>query len=208
MKKTCGMCCIAIGTALLIAALSIVLYNFYQDKSGGTAAHEILAELKKEIPETESSGESEKGDLFLEYETAQKHDEPIAEADGQACIGIISIPSLELELPVLSQWNYPNLKLSPCRYKGTAAGGDLIIAAHNYRSHFGRISELGSGDKILFTDVNGKVYEYETIQTETIVGKDIESMEFGSDTEWDITLFTCTLSGQSRVTVRALLINS
>ena len=69
MKKTCGMCCIAIGTALLIAALSIVLYNFYQDKSGGTAAHEILAELKKEIPETDSSGESEKGDLFLEYET-------------------------------------------------------------------------------------------------------------------------------------------
>ncbi|WP_295092371.1 sortase [uncultured Ruminococcus sp.] len=206
MKKTWGICCIAIGTALLISALSIVLYNMSQDKSGGAAAKEILVELEKEIPETESSGNSEKSDLFSEYEATQQ-DEPTVEIGGQTYIGMISIPSLQLELPVLSQWSYPNLKLSPCRYKGTAAGGDLIVAAHNYRSHFGRISELNSGDEIIFTDADGKVYAYETIQTETIVGKDIASMEFGADEEWDISLFTCTLGGQSRVTVRAVLIS-
>lgn len=207
MKKRFGTCFIAIGTALLIAALSIVLYNLSQDKSSGERAHKILAELKSEIPEDKHIQSTESQDLFSEYDTVQNKTEPTAEADDHSCIGIISVPSLGIELPVLSSWSYADLKISPCRYKGTADGGDLIIAAHNYRSHFGGLSGLVTGDRINFTDVNGKVYEYETIQTETIVGEDIELMEFGASDEWDITLFTCTLSGRSRVTVRAVLID-
>ena len=53
-----------------------------------------------------------------------------------ACIGILEIPALDLNL-VISSWSYSSLRLAPCRYSGSAYKGDLVIAAHNYQSHFG-----------------------------------------------------------------------
>ena len=67
---------------------------------------------------------------------------------------------------------------------------------------------LKTKDTIIFTDGKGIVYEYETVQTETVDGRDVEAMELGSENNWDLTLFTCTLSGQSRVTVRAVQTNN
>ena len=58
---------------------------------------------------------------------------------------------------------------------------------------------LDSGDPIDFTDVTGTVYHYQVIQTEILPDTAVEEMEQGN---WDLTLFTCTLSGTQRVTVR------
>lgn len=145
-------------------------------------------------------------DIFAEYENNESAEpEVYYYIQEMSYMGLLSIPSLGLELPVMSDWSYPNLRIAPCRYSGTVADGNLIIAAHNYRSHFGRISELDSGDEIIFTDGSGVVHKYNVIQSEIINGKDTTSMETGSD-EWDITLFTCTYSGLTRVTVRAVLV--
>lgn len=194
------------GAMLLLAALLLVLYNLHEDNKGRESSEHILTELKASIPEPEQPPlmPDFSDDLFSEYETEDPPEEILVEIDGQMYLGIISIPSLGIELPVLSEWSYPNLKLSPCRYKGSYITGDLIIAAHNYRSHFGRIQELSSGDVLMFTDGNGVIHEYMVLQSEMISGRDIEAMEFGSAENWDLTLFTCTLSGQSRVTVRAV----
>ncbi len=223
MKKTRGLFWILTGAMLFLSALFLVVYNFKQDSKSGQVASEILSELKEIIPQTtEPVTEPElplvtiKNDLFSEYENdlfseyeettiaTEVIEEKTIEIDGSIYIGIIWIPSLNLELPVLSNWSYSNLNYSPCRYEGTVQEGNLIIAAHNYRSHFGNIQNLNIGDQIIFTDVNGITYEYEVILSELIDGYDIESMEFGSADDWDLTLFTCTLSGQSRVTVRAV----
>lgn len=123
------------------------------------------------------------------------------------CMGVISIPSLGIELPVIADWSYSDLRVAPCRYYGSIQEGNMVIAAHNYRSHFGRISELHSGDEIIFTDGDGLQHKYTVVQSEIISGNDKESMIEHSD-EWDITLFTCTLSGASRVTVRAVSENN
>lgn len=209
MKKTTSRIMIALGTMLLFAALFLVIYNINEDKKGSEVSKERLEQLKDAIishePEPEESSDTPVGnDLFNEYEEETVPEEVLIEIDGDYYIGYVSIPALGIELPVMSEWSYPNLKLSPCRYKGTVAGGDLIIAAHNYRSHFGRINQLNSGDSIFFTDGNGVQHEYSLIQTEVIEGRNIEAMDFGSGDNWDLTLFTCTLSGQSRVTVRAV----
>lgn len=212
MMRKSKMVCFFIGTALLLAALFLVLFNLGQDRKSGEIAQKVLSELKAAITENsaEEAGESSEAliqdDLFSEYEAADKNenDEKAVELDGNDYIGVISVPSLKIELPVLSRWSYPNLKISPCRYKGTAPEGNMIIAAHNYRSHFGRLNELSGGEEITFTDANGEIYRYEVTLVEEIRGTDIESMEFGSVENWDLTLFTCTLSGQSRVTVRAV----
>ena len=51
MKKMHGRLCIMIGAALLLAALSLVLYNLNKDSQGGKASQELLAELKLEMPQ-------------------------------------------------------------------------------------------------------------------------------------------------------------
>ena len=196
---------IATGIVLLGAALSLVRYNIREDQQSGEQAQALLAEVKKEIPDETQPTEAKKYDLFSEYEKETLPEEPVLEIDGQSYIGMVAIPEIGIELPVLSEWSYPNLKSAPCRYQGTAYERNLILIAHNYRTHFGRISELYSGSEIIFTDAAGKVYQYEVNNIENIAGTDIESMEFGSTDGWDLTLFTCTVSGQSRVTVRAFL---
>lgn len=194
---------------MLLASLFLVFLNFRQDRESSENASEILTELKEAIPQvvetTEFIEPATHNDIFQEYEESTTvPEEKTIQIDNNYYIGTILIPSLDVELPIISEWSYPNLKLSPCRYKGSIAEGNLIIASHNYRSHFGRIQELNSGDIIVITDADGISHNYEVVQSEIIDGYNIESMEFGSDDSWDLTLFTCTLSGQSRVTVRAI----
>ncbi len=213
MNRKYAWCMIGLGAMLLLAALFLVLYNVHNDRTSGAAAVELLRELKQEIPDeppTETTMEiiPPTEDLYAYYEQPEttvppEPTDPTVELDGRVYAGVLTIPSLGLELPVLQDWSYPNLQLAPCRYDGSAAAGDLVIAAHNFSSHFGNIQSLNSGDLIHFTDLSGMVHTYEVIQTEMIGGYDVETMKNGAE-EWDITLFTCTLSGRTRVTVRGV----
>ena len=124
---------------------------------------------------------------------------PVENIDGIDYIGVLRIPTLELELPIISEWSYQKLKIAPCRYSGSAYQDDLIIAAHNYNSHFGNLKNLREGDTATFTDMDGNVFTYEMVELEILQPTDIEGMESG---EWDLTLFTCTIGGSSRVTAR------
>ena len=114
-------------------------------------------------------------------------------------IGTLSIPALELSLPVMSQWSYPKLRIAPCRYAGSAYQGNLILSAHNYSSHFGQIGTLQAGDRVTFTDVDGNVFLYSVAEIQILQPGDVEEMLSGG---WALTLFTCTLGGRTRVTVR------
>ena len=75
----------------------------------------------------------------------------------------------------------------------------MIIAAHNYQSHFGTLSEVSLGDEIIFTDIDGNIFLYEVADFENLRGTQVEDM---LNSDWELTLFTCTYGGASRVTVR------
>ena len=201
------------GILLILISLGLILYNSIEDYQGNKVASSMLNQLKSEMPP--STLESYpigtdfpyvEQDLFEEYTPIQDK-EPTLSLDGKTYLGILYIPSLNIELPILNELNYDNLKLSPCKYSGMVSSGDLIIAGHNYKSHFGKINELNSGDTIIFTNTNGVIHNYEVIQTEIINGNDVTSMNSDSSS-WDLTLFTCTLSGQSRITVRAISVDN
>lgn len=130
---------------------------------------------------------------------------PYIEVDGEKCIGEIAIPAIDITLPVIRDCTSQGLKKAPCRYVGTAEENSLIIAAHNYSRHFGKISHLKAGDKVTFTDVQGIEHAYEVQQTETLGAYDVDKMLAG---DWDLTLFTCTYGGQKRVTVRCSLVEA
>ncbi|MBQ1279282.1 MAG: sortase, partial [Clostridia bacterium] len=118
------------------------------------------------------------------------------------CIGILSIPALDLELPVLTDWSYAKLKKAPCHYYGSCYEKDFVIAAHNYKAHFGRLSELQVGDLVVFTDVSGTAHYYEVVILETIPKNATKEMITSG---FDLSLYTCTLGGGSRITVRCTL---
>lgn len=206
------------GTVLILSALFLCLYNVKESNRAYESSQEALAELVELIPKpTEKAEAAEKtpaqeNDLYAQYEEKTEEETveemPVIEIDGNVYCGYVTLPSLNIELPVLKEWSYPNLQISPCRYSGDINDNDMIIAAHNYNSHFGQIKNLNSGDEIIFTDCGGNIYRYIVCYTEYVDGYDVEHMLQGSKDDWDITLFTCTLSGQSRVTVRGIAAES
>lgn len=217
MRKWIRILLIVTGTMLILSALFLCLYNINESNKAYEQSQKVLSELKQLIPEPVPQEESEKADnkkdeiiqnpaddLFAAYEDKEEEIEkaqPMLINGGYYC-GFITLPSLNLELPVADGWSYQALKNSPCRYSGSAEEDNIIIAAHNYNTHFGRIGTLNSGDEIVFTDTNGEVHRFEVNNTQYIDGYDKEGMFSGNEDEWDITLFTCTLNGVSRVTVR------
>ena len=127
---------------------------------------------------------------------------PMKEIDGETYIGVVEIPSLELSLPVMSDWSYPQLKKAPCRYVGSVYSHDVVICGHNYDRHFGRLKELVPGDEVRFTDMDDNVFRYSVCAVEQLAKTAVEEMQTG---DWDLTLFTCTKGGVMRVTVRCAL---
>lgn len=200
MKKTKAKICILIGLLFITAALCLTVYNLYDEYRAGQSARQAAEHLKEEIPAENNSGQTENGEREVpDYILNPNMEMPAEDYEGNEYIGILSIPSLNLELPVISEWSYPNLKIAPCRYSGSAYLDNMAIAAHNYRSHFGLLKNLSKGDEIFFTDMDGNRFDYEVVAVETLTPFAVEEIVDGG---YDLSLFTCTLSGQARVTVR------
>ena len=124
---------------------------------------------------------------------------PVVEIDGREYVGTLYLPTIGRTLPVLNGWSGELLKIAPCRYLGSAYNDNLIVMAHNYDSHFGRLKKLQIGDPVTFQDVEDHDFEYEVVSLEILNPEDVEPMEEG---DWDLTLFTCTIGGKTRITVR------
>lgn len=182
-----------LGTVLILAALSLFLWNRREERQAGDSAQVLMPRLIQRIEAAEDGGtEPLYPDLYDPHMTE-------TEIDGYAYIGYLSIPAENLQLPVMSEWDYDRLKIAPCRYAGSTKTGDLVIAAHNYARHFGSVSKLPVGEQVYFTDMDGVLSVYEVAAVEVLAPTDIAGMTAG---DYDLTLFTCTYDGQNRVTVR------
>ena len=184
-----------LGAVLVLAALSLFLWNQRENNEAGTSAEKILPQVIEQIETPGAGQEVEKPSYPDPYDPTMTE----VEIDGYAYVGVLSIPALELELPVMSEWDYTRLKIAPCRYAGSTKTDDLVICAHNYTRHFGPIRNLAAGDTVTFTDMDGVVWQYEVAAVDILTPTDVEDMTAGG---YDLTLFTCTYGGASRVTVR------
>ena len=190
---------IGIGILCLLAAFCLTAYNIWSDAQAGETADSALQQMKQlqdnTVQDTVNPSEEEIPDYILNPEM----DMPTQNIDGQDYIGTLVIESLGLSLPIISEWSYPRLQIAPCRYAGSAYLDNMVIAAHNYKSHFGHLKNLSQGDTVTFTDIDGNVFNYQVVEIETLPPYSIQEMTSG---DWDLTLFTCTIGGQARVTIR------
>ena len=213
-----------IGGLLIAAAVLLTSLNFTENRAAGEAAGDALEQLllaerdmrdearraAKEAAENEASSTSESSGgitldpVYLDPPDTADGNIPVVDIDGYDYMGILQIPALDLTLPVIADWSYPALQIAPCRYEGSV-DGHLVLSGHNFESHFGRLYDLEIGDEVRFIDLAGGITSYAVAETEVLEATAIEEMVTGG---WDLTLFTCTLSGQTRFTVRAALAGS
>lgn len=199
MKKS-GNILMALGALLLLGAIGLLFYNMYDDVRAEREAQHTLVLLQEQIVPTLAPEESMTPSLTVpQYVLTPEMEMPTARVDENGYIGILTIPSQGLELPVLAECTDRGLKLAPARFRGSAYTGDMIIAGHNYNSHFGPISNLHLGDTVYFTDIDGNRFVYQMIDLVILGGNDLVSLESG---DWDLTLFTCTWGGAERITLR------
>lgn len=201
-----------LGLLLIIGAAALHVYNLWDDNR---ATQESLHDAQAVIEQIEAA-EPEIIEMdfqeVIEYipddqlasgeypATTQTRTLKVTELDGAYYMGLLSIPELDRVLPVQSEWSMSRLRRSPCRYFGTL-GENLVIAAHNYKGHFGGVTNLGQGDSIIFTAMDGSKTYYEVAEIYTVPADAIEEM-VGSD--YDLTLFTCTYGAKERVTIRCV----
>lgn len=177
--------CIALSLVLLLAAAGLVARNLWEQQQAEESSAHLLELAQRR----------------LEGETPLPDDDPF-EPDplaGYAIDGILSIPKLGLELPVLADYSDANLRLSICLYEQDGDGSRKVIAGHNYRSHFGQLGSLAEGDLLTYTDEEGNVTEYAVLSLTEIDAHDREALDAG---EWDMTLFTCNADMSRRILVR------
>lgn len=199
-----GSIWISTGLLLIAAALLLVVYNMRQSNEAGQTAQSVLTLLSENLKTGETARATESTEDLPDYIRNPDMEMPVSTVNGIDYIGVLEIPVLELELPIISDWSYTKLRTAPCRYQGSAYKNDLILMAHNYASHFGKLKNLRQGDLVRFTDEAGNVFSYSVVELETLMPMDVEEMESG---DWDLTLFTCTVGGRSRVTVRCEVVS-
>lgn len=202
-KNIGGVVFIAAGILMILAALLLTAYNIWDEQRALREAESVIEQI---VPEQEqaiaqSNSLSEKAVVIPDYILNPEMEMPQVEIDDQNYIGILSIPALGVELPVMNEWSYPRLKIAPCRYSGSVYQDRMIIAGHNYQSHFGGLKHLQPGDRISFMDMDGNLFQYSVAELEVLEKSDVERMEEG---DWELTLFTCTIGGEQRVTVRCV----
>lgn len=199
-KFKAGTLFLVIGILFFGAALLWYIHNLTEDRK----ALEVAVENSDKVMDQFRSDGIEFHKVTKEYLVEHTQELKSVDIDGYQYVGLVSIPSVELEMAVLDICNEDNLHVSSCRYYGSPFTNDLVIAGHNYKSGFGKLSGLKRGEEVFFTDMEGTVFSYEVEDIEILDGTSIEQM---INSEFDLTLYTCTYGGKQRVTVRCGLVS-
>lgn len=202
MRKRGSFVLLLLGAALLCAALLLAAKNRREETSAGEAAAALLAQAEQTIAQHAAPPAAvptpAPSSAVEETLSASPSASPSAAPEGPAFLGVLSVPAVSLTVPVLAEWSYYHLTLAPCRDCGSVETGDLVIAAHNYDTHFGRLSRIAPGDSVYFTDMAGSTTEYAATSVEQRDPSDAEGVR-GSG--YPLVLYTCSWDCTARVTV-------
>ncbi|GIN14776.1 hypothetical protein J32TS2_01320 [Shouchella clausii] len=185
-----------IGMLLIIAGLALVavpLTKEWQQANG-------VAQLEKALAAVQTGETIEKTD-----------DSPSSWTNEQLeAVMELEIPAIDLKQYILDETTDENLALTLTQIKQEQVPGEgnFAVAGHRgYRGdrHFRQLPNVQKGDEIRLHADDGKTYIYVVKSTEIIEPTDVDVLNDGEQPE--ITLITCTLSGQQRVAVKGDLID-
>lgn len=201
-KPILGKIFIIIGIFLIIVSSTMYINNQYKEINAGKKSEITLYIIKnnlEQINDNDINNEDILNNINNQENISTEKNMKTTNINGYDYIGTITIPTLNLELPIMSEYDYNRLEIAPCRYYGSIYTNDLIICAHSYKTHFKYLNKLKQKDLIIFTDIEGNNYIYEVLETEILNPKQVSEM---INNDFDLTLYTCTNDGQNRITIR------
>ena len=210
---------------LLCILSSYAIYAEYDRNKSEQVSQEILAGLTFE-PETEIIEEEvtvvilnaipEEEEIVavtqtiqteVEVEVAQEQRSVANDGTEYYSIGVVNIPSISVNYPILSTYSDALLKIAPCKFHGPNPNevGNLCIAGHNYRNSkfFSKVPKLENGDIVEITDLSGNTVTY-AVYDKFIVNPDqLECTSQLTGGRREITLITCTDDNKQRYIIKA-----
>ena len=119
---------------------------------------------------------------------------------------IITIPSIGISYPVLTETSDKLLEISVNKYWGPAPNevGNYCIVGHNYRNGkmFGQLSKLSNGDIVEIEDLSGRTLTYKVYYKYVVKPTDTSCTSQLTNGKKELTLITCTNYGKERLVVK------
>lgn len=198
---------IATGLTLIAAAGALTCYNLYDDYRATNSSAEIVDDIKSQRDKDNSQSEPDETKDITDW-----HEEPVPDyvlnpnmpmptitVDGYRYVGTLSIPALEIELPVTEECDYERMRIAVCRYYGSVYLDNMVICGHNYSGFLKSLGNLQVDDDVYFTDAVGNEFHYKVEEIEVLRPTAVDYM---ISSDYDFTVFTCNYYGSARVTVR------
>ena len=179
---------------IIVATLVIIKYlNIYNNEKN---LKQVLAQIH-----------SNNNNTILETNDGIEIPEIEAEIEGYKIIGIIKIPKINLEYPILESTSKETLKLSITKFWGNRINeiGNVTLAGHNNLNGtmFGKNKNLEIGDIIELTDLQNVTLKYKIFKTYVIDPNDISCILPEQENTREVTLITCTNGNKNRYIVKA-----
>ncbi len=191
---------IALLIALIVLIFSIKVYSFYKKKQLEIENRENCSIVMIDFSNLEQK---------LKEQTVKKLLCTYTTNTGEAyqIIAALSIPSLNIEYPILSSTSDSLLKISLTRYWGSNPNevGNMVVLGHNYQTDkfFSKLPNIQIGEIIKITDLSGKTLEYEVYKTDIIDPYDNSCTSQKTNGNTEITLITCYNNDESRFIAKA-----
>ncbi|MGN1298966.1 MAG: sortase [Candidatus Scatovivens sp.] len=182
---------------LIILIISAIIVSFFVIKKY-TEMNKVENKAKEVVENINIEKQNNNNEIISEINQ---------EIQGNKVVGIIKIPKIDLEYPILEKTNVETLKLSITKFWGNQINeiGNVTLAGHNNLSGtmFGKTKKLEIGDTIELTDIQNVTLKYEIFDKYVIDPNDISCILPVEENTREVTLITCTNGNKNRLIVKA-----
>ena len=149
----------------------------------------------------------------IDFSENEEESESQLEYKGYKIIGIVKIPKIDIEYPILDIGDIDPesakapMKISIIKYWGENVNdyGNLSIAGHNNKSGtmFGKTKKLEIGDIVELTDLTGQTIQYSIYDIFVTDPNDVSILLPKDENIREVTLITCTNGNKQRLILKA-----
>ena len=186
----------------LIVTVGLIAIKYGKNQIKEKELETVVEEVKVQIENIKNNNTETNAN-----NTQQNKKEIQVEYKGYNVVGIITIPKLELEYPIIDKTNEEAMKVSITKFWGNNVNdiGNFTMAGHNYMdgTMFGGTKKLNIGDLIEMTDLSGRTIEYRIFDKYVIDPNDVECVNSVEGGTREITLITCTNGRSNRLIIKA-----
>ncbi len=192
MKKKIYNIILIILALILLVVISIIAFKRINNQIKEKELINTVADIKVKLEEIKESENDEK---------------TITKYKGYDIVGIIEIPKINIEYPIINQTSDETMALSITKFWGNNVNdiGNFTMAGHNYfdGTMFSNTNKLNIEDTIKMTDLDGKTIEYKVFDKYIIDPNDVKCVQSVKENTREITLITCINGRNNRLVVKA-----